>query len=766
MRVIRLFADVITAVVLYASIAKAGALEDGEAAYSRHDYKTALQLLQPLAEQGNPVAQLRLGFMYADGEGVVQNYTTSMKWYHLAAEQGNADAENALAFVYVEGHGVQKSMPEAARWFKKAAIHGNVNAQWWLGGLYFNGEGVGKDNDEGIKWTYIAANQGYDMAQISLGYRYAKGEGLPQDYVLGYMWLNLGVAQRHNGTAALMRDDLARRMTPDQIAKAQQLAREWKPKKPVVASTARPQAADALVLDCGASTVLVGEIGRNAVVATTVSRDPVRSSWSVIHHLADSTVVARETQYSMADASQGVGWAGHLNRNHDLHMVGRLTTDEQSDGLVYEEFLYDRGHSDQLILHSRTNCKRATTIVVQSAPPETPSLVEASSAPPTPQASARPSMPRGEGVPIYFERGGSAVYVDVILGSQAAHMLIDTGATKPTVSESLAQELLSRGEAAEGPQARVQLADGSTIIARIIYVHTFKIGDKILRDIEAGVTPDGTDMLLGFPVLNQVGRFTIDTNTNRLIFGAETASPSETPPAAPAPPTATAPAQTLSGRTTVSSGRSAIYDCIAQETRSAVEQKARVAAGSKEGQNDFSIELWLAIARETVSIELGSLTDLQKNASKECSQRLPRDAALVDQKGAAALVLEALDAFSDESSFEENKGAYGEQKASEIRDYKRAGRTYRRCLDANTRSLALASAESAETVAKAAFAACGLQRGLLEAVFNKYGKDGREFAERQDQALVGDIILDIIKARASANTTTRPTILELDPSRE
>jgi hypothetical protein len=35
----------------------------------------------------------------------------------------------------------------------------------------------------------------------------------------------------------------------------------------------------------------------------------------------------------------------------------------------------------------------------------------------------------------------------------------------------------------------------------------------------AGVAPDGADMLLGFPVLNQVGRFTIDTSAHLLIFG-------------------------------------------------------------------------------------------------------------------------------------------------------------------------------------------------------------------------------------------------------
>ena len=155
MRVTQLFAGVVMVVALHASVAMAEVLEDGEAAYYRDDYKTALKLLRPLAEQGNPAAQLRLGYMYGDGNGVLKNYSISVKWYRLVAGQGDADAENALAFADVGGDGVQKSLAEAAIWFEKAAIHGNVNAQWWIGSLYFNGEGVRKNNREGFKWTVL-----------------------------------------------------------------------------------------------------------------------------------------------------------------------------------------------------------------------------------------------------------------------------------------------------------------------------------------------------------------------------------------------------------------------------------------------------------------------------------------------------------------------------------------------------------------------------------------------------------------------------------
>ena len=50
------------------------------------------------------------------------------------------------------------------------------------------------------------------------------------DYVMAHMWVNLSAAQGHK-KAVKARDILAKKMTPDQIAEAQRLAREWKPKK-------------------------------------------------------------------------------------------------------------------------------------------------------------------------------------------------------------------------------------------------------------------------------------------------------------------------------------------------------------------------------------------------------------------------------------------------------------------------------------------------------------------------------------------------------
>ncbi len=74
------------------------------------------------------------------------------------------------------------------------------------------------------------AEQGNASAQNNLGVMYAIGNGIPQDYVEAHKWANLAAA-RGNKVAKEFMDSIAARMTSDQIAEAQRLAREWKPKK-------------------------------------------------------------------------------------------------------------------------------------------------------------------------------------------------------------------------------------------------------------------------------------------------------------------------------------------------------------------------------------------------------------------------------------------------------------------------------------------------------------------------------------------------------
>ena len=63
---------------------------DGYSAYKKGDYKTAMRLWKPLAEQGHANAQTNLGLMYDNGDGVPEDDKQAVKWYRLAASPCSA----------------------------------------------------------------------------------------------------------------------------------------------------------------------------------------------------------------------------------------------------------------------------------------------------------------------------------------------------------------------------------------------------------------------------------------------------------------------------------------------------------------------------------------------------------------------------------------------------------------------------------------------------------------------------------------------------
>ena len=119
---------------------------------------------------------------------------------------------------------------------RAAAQQGDAEAQMQFADEYFTSgvEGVNPAVSwrEASRWYRRAAQQGHGKAQFSLGRMYEQGQGVPQDHVQAHMWLNLASAQASDedqGSYARARDSVAEKMTPEQLAEAQRLAREWKP---------------------------------------------------------------------------------------------------------------------------------------------------------------------------------------------------------------------------------------------------------------------------------------------------------------------------------------------------------------------------------------------------------------------------------------------------------------------------------------------------------------------------------------------------------
>jgi hypothetical protein len=171
----------------------------GYAAYQKGDLAGAVRLLQPAAEQGDARAQSLLGMIHYTGRGPLRNDTEALKWSRLAAGHGDAAAQFRLGLMHSEGHGVPQDHAEAAHWYR------------------------------------LAAQSGYAQAQYNLGLLHAAGEGVPQDNVMAHVWFNLAAAQfpesdtRNRSAAIRSRDVVASKLTPEQLAQAQRLAREWKP---------------------------------------------------------------------------------------------------------------------------------------------------------------------------------------------------------------------------------------------------------------------------------------------------------------------------------------------------------------------------------------------------------------------------------------------------------------------------------------------------------------------------------------------------------
>ena len=137
--------------------------------------------------------------------------------------------------------GLLWGVPVQAQWslvdtLLTRAERGSADAQFNLAVRYDFGEGVSEDATEAARWYRLAAEQGHADAQFNLGVSYADGEGISKDAVQAYMWLDLAAARgtgEQREEAARLRDLTADAvMTPEQISKAQGLAREWETAHP------------------------------------------------------------------------------------------------------------------------------------------------------------------------------------------------------------------------------------------------------------------------------------------------------------------------------------------------------------------------------------------------------------------------------------------------------------------------------------------------------------------------------------------------------
>ena len=122
---------------------------------------------------------------------------------------------------------------EALTEFKRLSGEGDAKATYFVGFFYHNGFGVPRDNTEAAKWFLKAAEKNDAQSQYYLGLLATKGEGIEKDPVAAHMWYSLSVRNSANerDAAYTQREikKLEKHMTPEQIAKAKEMAKSWKP---------------------------------------------------------------------------------------------------------------------------------------------------------------------------------------------------------------------------------------------------------------------------------------------------------------------------------------------------------------------------------------------------------------------------------------------------------------------------------------------------------------------------------------------------------
>lgn len=97
-----------------------GAYNAGLLASESGDYATATTQWQPLAAEGDALAQFNLALMYHRGLGVHLDETAAVSWYHKSAENGYSKAQEFLAAAYREGwFGLKKNQQAADYWSKQ-----------------------------------------------------------------------------------------------------------------------------------------------------------------------------------------------------------------------------------------------------------------------------------------------------------------------------------------------------------------------------------------------------------------------------------------------------------------------------------------------------------------------------------------------------------------------------------------------------------------------------------------------------------------------
>ncbi len=166
-------------------------LEKGIEAFEKQDYKTAFGILSPLGQASDAKAGYFMGLMCEMGYGIPQNYSRAKEWYLLAFKKDDAMAQFKMGVIHYHGlMGIKKDVMKAQDCFTSSAKQGHAEALYYLGEMHEKGNGRARSAIDAHIYYNISAANGYEKA-------------------------------------AEARDRIAKEMSFELVASAQDLAWEW-----------------------------------------------------------------------------------------------------------------------------------------------------------------------------------------------------------------------------------------------------------------------------------------------------------------------------------------------------------------------------------------------------------------------------------------------------------------------------------------------------------------------------------------------------------
>jgi len=194
---------------------------------TKPDIRRSAGIYTTASNMGSHKAANRLAMLYLEGNGVLQDYDKAAKYLQKAAKGGDKEAQFNYGVMFEKGWGVKTDLSKALNWYEKAAEQDHIAAQNIVAIMYKDGKGTKKSEETANEWFAKSANKGNALGLYYLGeYLIKEEENKKPDYEKAYMLFNLSSAGGHP-SASNKRNSVAKKLSSDQLKKAQARARKW-----------------------------------------------------------------------------------------------------------------------------------------------------------------------------------------------------------------------------------------------------------------------------------------------------------------------------------------------------------------------------------------------------------------------------------------------------------------------------------------------------------------------------------------------------------